>query len=130
MGTVLYALGKALLVNFQPTAARTTSTSGSGKDLRDYHGTAAVVLDSGAGGAGGTLDVTFEESDDNSTWADVPAAAFDEGTNFTQVGNAASQQVRHFNVGDRKRYMREKHVIGGSGNFTYSVNFLGQKQYS
>src|SRR5438128_941936 len=89
---------------------------GGGKYVDEGDG--VLVLDSGAGGAGGTLDVTFEESDDNSTgWTAVAAADLNktDGTtgNFTQVVNAASQQIRSFDVGKRKRYLRETHAVGG-----------------
>jgi hypothetical protein len=118
----------------QPTATRTTTTNGTGLDLQAYEGMVDMVLDSAAGGAGGTLDVTFEESDDNSTgWTAVPAADLNktDGTtgNFAQVVNAASLQYRSFDVNKRKRYLRETHAIGGSGSFAYSVNIIPVKKY-
>lgn len=132
MSTVLHALGNALLLNLQPTAARTTSASGTAVDLQDYHGTGALVLDAAAGtGTTPTNDITFEESDDNSTFTAVPAGAFYGGANYTQLVTTASRQVLYFNVAERKRYLREKHVVAGTTpSYTYSVNFLGQKQYS
>lgn len=134
MSSIVNALLRGQLLNVQPTAARASTTNGTGVDLQAYEGVAALVLDSGAGGAGGTLDVTFEESDDNSTgWAAVPAADLNktDGTtgNFAQVVNAAAQQIRSFDTNKRKRYMRETHAVGGGGTFSYSVNLVGLKKY-
>jgi len=133
----VHALAKALLLNLlpSPTAARTTSTTGSAVNLLDYEGTAALVLDSAAATAGTnpTLDVTLEESDDGSTaWTAVPATRYAEGAEFAQVTSTASQQVRHLNVSDCKQFVREKHVIGGtsSPSFVHSLNLLAKKKYS
>ena len=133
MTAIVNAFAKALLVNLLPTAARTATGQGAAINLLDYEGVVAVLLDSAAGGGTTpTLDVSFEESDDGSTnWTAVPAAAINEGTNFTQVVAAASQQIRHFNVSERKQYLREAHVIAGTTpTFTYSLNLVGQKKYS
>ncbi len=132
MSTVLRALGNAKLLNVAPTAAKTTTASGTAIDLQDYHGTGILVLDSAAGtGTSPTLDLSFEESDDNTTFTAVAAGAFDGGANFTQVTGTASQQELTFDVGARKRYLRAKWTIGGTTpSFTFSVNCLAQKQYS
>lgn len=137
MTASVHALTKALLLNLLPgpTAARTTSTTGAAINLLDYEGTAALVLDSAAATAGTnpTLDVTLEESDDGSTgWVAVPATAYAEAGEFAQVTSTASQQIRHFNVSDRKQYVREKHVIGGTAtpSFVHSLNLLAKKKYS
>lgn len=137
MTASVHALAKALLLNLlpSPTAARTTSTTGAAINLLDYEGTGAMILDSAAATAGTTptLDVTLEESDDGSTnWTAVPPAAYAEAVEFAQVTTTASQQVRHFNVSDRKQFVREKHVIGGSASpsFVHSLNLLAKKKYS
>jgi hypothetical protein len=136
MTSTLHAFAKALIASIAACLSRTSSASGTGVDLLDYEGSCCFVLDAGAATAGTnpTLDVTFEESlDDGATdaYAAVPAGAFQEGTNFGQVTNAASMQVRHFNVSDRKRYIRAKWVLGGTATptFPFGVAFLGQKKY-
>ena len=133
MTSIQHALQKALLIVLQATAAKTATGNGTAVDCVDYEGSAAVVLDSAAAGAGTnpTLDVTLEESDDNSTFTAVPATAFSGGANFTQVTNAASQQLIYMTMSDRKRYIRSKHTIGGtnSPSFTFSCHIVSQKKY-
>jgi len=120
------------LVSLSAIATRTTTSQGSGVDMSGYTGMAAIVLDSSVGGGTGTLDVTLEESDDNSTFTAVAAGSYAGGANFTQVTNAAaSQQVIFTNVADRKRYLRAKWTIGGgSPSFTFCTHILAQKKYS
>lgn len=135
MSNQVMALGSVEApLNLKSVAAVTATGTGTGIDLQGYTGIGLIVLDSAAAGAGTnpTLDVTFEESDDNSTFTAVPAGAFLGDGNFTQVTNAVSKQVRKFVVDDRKRYIREAHAIGGtsSPSFTYGVALLGQKKYS
>ena len=122
-------------LNLSSVSSKTATGTGTGIDLAGYDGIGLVALDSAAASAGTnpTLDVTFEESDDNSTnWTAVPAAAFLGDGNFAQVTNAVSKQVRKFVVNDRKRYIREAHAIGGTSSpaFTFGVAFIGQKKYS
>lgn len=130
----IHALGKALLTSLAAVLSRTSSSQGSGVDLRDYEGQACFVLSAGAATAGTnpTLDVTFEESDDDSTYSAVPYADFSEGAEMTQVTTTAGMQIRHFDVTKRKRYVRAKWVIGGTSSpaFPFGVGFIGQKKYS
>jgi len=134
MSNTLHALAAALVSALAVCLSRTATAQGTGVDLLDYEGTATVVLDAGAATAGSspTLEVTLDESDDNSTWTAVPAAAYAEGTNFTQVTTTAGVQIRHFNVSERKRYLRGNWVIGGTSNpaFPFGLAFIGRKKYS
>jgi hypothetical protein len=132
MSNTLMAIGKGNLLSLAANATRTTSSNGSGVDIQGYTGLAAIILDSTAEASTGTLDVTLEESDDNSTFTAVAAGSYMGGANFAQVTNAAaSQQVIFTNVADRKRYLRAKWVSGGgSPSATFCVHVLAQKKYS
>ena len=82
------------VVLFVP-AVRTASANGTGVDVTDYEGVAAVVLTSTAEAATGTMDLTIQDSPDNSVWTNVTLL---DGA-FTQVTNAGtSQQVRRIDL--------------------------------
>lgn len=120
-----YSFLNAIIKNLFGTAARTTTANGTGVDLANCRGGAAVVLDSAAGtGTTPTLDVKLQSSPDNSTWTDA-------GLAFTQVTNSgASQQVVAIDVTKLQRYVRAVATIGGTTpSFTFSVNLLTDKQY-
>ena len=108
-----------------PTGAKTATGQGSGVDLQDYEGDVLFILDSAAGGGSSpTLDVTVEDSDDNSSFSALSGAA------FTQVTGSASTQKLSINADESKRYVRVKYTVGGSSpTFTFSVNGLGLKKY-
>lgn len=108
----------AVIKNLFPTAARTTTANGSGVDLQAVKGGAIVIVDSAAGtGTTPTLDLKLQSSPDNSTWTDVSGAA------FTQIINAASQQIFGIDVTKCQRYVRAVATIGGTTpSFTFSVN--------
>ena len=108
-----------------PTGEKTATGNGSGVDLKGYEGDVLFVLDSAAGGGSSpTLDVTIEDSDDNSTFASLSGAA------FMQVTGTASTQKITISADECKRYVRVKYTIGGSSpTFTFSVNGLGLQKY-
>lgn len=115
---------KTTVIPFLATAARTTTTNGTGIDIKDYTGKIKVVLDSAAGtGTSPTLDVKLQESDTvGGTYVDISGAA------FTQVVGASSLQSIGLEVNDRKRFIRAVATIGGtSPSFTSSVNAIGMK---
>lgn len=114
------------LVNLFATAARTSTTNGTGVDVSGLEGLVEVVLDSAAGsGTTPTMDVKLQSSADNSTgWTDVGGAV------FTQVAGTASQQKIQVNISKAKKYVRAVATIAGTTpSFTASVNMLGCKQY-
>ena len=126
MSVIQQNLGKLNLIAGHPTAARTATGQTSGIDLRDYDGSVVFLLDSAAGaGTSPTLDVTIEESADNSSFSALSGAA------FTQVTGTASAQKLSIDKDNAKRYVRIKYTIGGSSgqSFTFSVNALGLKKY-
>ena len=106
-------------------AARTATANGTGVDLKDYIGQAKVILHSALGtGTTPTLDVKLQDSDDNSTFADIT------GATFTQVTDAAaSLQAIGVDVDKVKRYVRAVATIGGTTpSFTCNCIIVGRKQ--
>ena len=125
MSIIQQNLEKINLIAGHPTAARTATGQTSGIDLRTYDGDVVFVLDSAAGGGSSpTLDITIEDSADNSSFSALSGAA------FTQVTGTASAQTLDINKDEAKRYVRIKYTIGGSSpTFTFSVNSIGLKKY-
>ena len=126
MSVIQQNLGKLNLIAGHPTAARTATGQTAGIDLRVYDGDVVFVLDSAAGaGTSPTLDVTIEDSADNSSFSALSGAA------FTQVTGTASAQKLSIDKDNAKRYVRIKYTIGGSSgqSFTFSVNGFGLKKY-
>ena len=125
MAIIQQALDKIALIAGHPTAARTATGQTSGIDLKDYDGDVVFLLDSAAGtGTSPTLDVTIEDSADNSSFAAITDAA------FTQVTTTASAQKLVVNKDSARRYVRVKYTIGGTTpSFTFSVNAVGVTKY-
>ena len=125
MAIIQQALDKIALIAGHPTAARTATGQTSGIDLKDYDGDVVFLLDSAAGtGTSPTLDVTIEDSADNSSFAAITDAA------FTQVTGTASAQKLVVNKDSARRYVRVKYTIGGTTpSFTFSVNAVGVTKY-
>jgi hypothetical protein len=122
---MFYDIGSLTLLNLSPTQALTATANGAGVDMKDFVGTVAVILDSAAGTGTTPANTTkIQDSDDNSTFADVAGAA------FAQVTNAGvSQQRIGLNVDSVRRYIRTVDTISGTTpSFTRSVNVLGRKQ--
>jgi len=82
---------------------------------------ALVVVNSGANGAGGTVNVKVQESDDNSSWADVAGAAFAQITE----ANDNTVYVGHLNLVSRKRYLRLVATVGTAACDLGAVVLLG-----
>jgi hypothetical protein len=125
MAIIQQALDKIALIAGHPTAARTATGQTSGIDLKDYDGDVVFLLDSAAGtGTSPTLDVTIEDSADDSSFAAITDAA------FTQVTGTASAQKLVVNKDSARRYVRVKYTIGGTTpSFTFSVNAVGVTKY-
>lgn len=125
MAILQQALDKLALIAGHPTAARTATGQTSGIDLQTYDGDVVFLLDSAAGsGTSPTLNVTIEDSADNSSFAAISGAA------FTQVTGTASAQKLVINKDSARRYVRVKYTIGGSSpSFTFSVNAVGVTKY-
>jgi len=125
MAIIQQALDKIALIAGHPTAARTATGQTSGIDLKDYDGDVVFLLDSAAGtGTSPTLDVTIEDSADDSSFAAITDAA------FTQVTGTASARKLVVNKDSARRYVRVKYTIGGTTpSFTFSVNAVGVTKY-
>ena len=125
MGLNRINLERLELLSGLGTSTKTATGNGTGIDLQGYEGDILFVLDSGAGGGSSpTLDVTIEDSDDNSTFGSLSGAA------FTQVTDSASTQKLSISADECKRYVRVKFTIGGSSpTFDLSVTGLGLKKY-
>lgn len=102
------------------------SANGTGVDVKDYIGTMQVMLDAGAATAGTspTLDVKIQDSDDDTTFADVTGKA------FTQVTSVASRQQLVLDTNAVRRYVRAVATVGGTNSpaFPVSVQAVGVKQ--
>lgn len=111
-------------------AARTAtpSVASSGVDVSAYEGLAAVIFNCALGtGTTPTCDAKLIESDDNTTFTDVPSGA------YTQVTGAAGAGIQKIvtNLGDRKKYLAISPVIAGTTpSFTCSGSLIGKKKYA
>lgn len=114
------------LVSMHPTAARTATGQGTSVDLKDFDGDLLLLLDSSVGtGTSPTLDVTLEESSDDSTFTALSGSAFSQVTD-----SSASQQKLAINKDAAKRYVRVKYTLGGTTpSFTFSVNAVAAPKY-
>lgn len=114
----------ALTASFMPAATVSATANGAGVDLAAFKGGIAIILDSAAGGVGGTMDVAIEDSADNVSFApllDESGAAI----TFAQVVNAVSHQKIAFHRHLARRYIRPAITIAGGGNFTCAAIVAG-----
>lgn len=91
-------------------AITAAAVNGTGVDTRGFEEAKAIYY-AAPSGAGTTSDCKLQESDDNSTFADVT------GATFTQVTTAGGAKVNtmNINLSKRKRYVRLVHTgAGGS----------------
>lgn len=84
--------------------AASYSLVGTSVDVLGY--SALVLLESGTNGTGGTVDVKLQDSDDNSTWADVTSGA------FTQVTTANDNATYEKAYTGGKQYLRVVCTVG------------------
>ncbi len=105
-------------------AARTANANGSGVNLSNGLGSTNAVLNVGSvSGTTPTLDVKMQESDDDTTYTDIPGATFNQVT----AGN--QRQVIRFLRS--KAFCRAVATIGGTTpSFTFSVEVFGQAKHS
>lgn len=110
-----------------PPAARISTANGVGIDMKEAELGLFALLDVGAvTGTNPTLDVTLEESNDNSVFTAVndfktgSPAAFAQRTDNPENGIIALTFKRS------KRFVRARAVLGGtSPSFTFSVSLHG-----
>lgn len=120
-------LGDQLQVlNLIPVASVTATGNGTGVDLQQLAGEIAVVCDiKNTAGATPTMDVTLEESSDDSTYTAISGAA------FTQVTTGVLVAKISLNKNELKRYLRAVKTIGGTSSpaFLVSVKAFGINKY-
>jgi hypothetical protein len=109
--------------SFAPQAVTATG-GGTGLDLGNGVNSTNAILEVGAvTGTAPTLNVKLQESDDNTTWTDIPNGA------FTQV--TAANQRQAIRVQRSKQYCRAHATVGGTTpSFTLCVEILAQKKYT
>lgn len=97
---------------------RTATATIQGTDVSGFHG-AMFVIDIGAWTAN-DLTVTFQDSDDNSTWADIATASLDGDQNLAIVTGIAST-VRYTGYKGNKKYIGAKITDAASGDAVVGV---------
>lgn len=96
--------------SLQP-AARIATANGAGVDLQNF-GAAVAVATFGAW-TDGTHTIKLQESDDNSSFADVAAAQVDGSNPAVSGSGGASQSYRLGYLGS-KRYIRAVTTVSGA----------------
>lgn len=105
-------------------ASRDASANGTGQLTKNFAtDRISLLLDSTAGGVGGTLDVKIQTSDALAAdYTDVAGAA------FAQVGNAVSTQEIGLEPLALKKYVRAVATIAGGGTFVAQVKLIARKE--
>ena len=101
--------GVKAVVGLQADNWGIATNNGPGIDALDYDET-LIVLNAGAVGASGTVDVKVQESADNSSFSDISGAAFTQIT----AANDETIYVGRVKMGEktRKRYLRVVATVG------------------
>lgn len=97
------------------------SLAGSSVDVLGYR--VLVELAAGACGAGGSVAVKLQESDDAATWTDVSAGAF---TTVTEANDNATQELAYSGT---RRYIRAVATVAGAA-CEFGVSVLKGAAYS
>jgi hypothetical protein len=97
---------------------RTATATIVGTEVADFGG-ACFVVDIGAWTAD-DLTVTFQDSDDNSVWADIAAANLDGDQDLAIVTGIAST-VRYTGYKGNKKYIGAKITDAASGDAVVGV---------
>jgi len=103
-------------------AQKNATVAVAGTEVAGFHG-ACFVLEVGAHTADG-ITVTYQDSDDNSTWADIPAAKLDFSTGASQdMALTADNDNATYYIGYKgsKRYIGAKITDAGSGDIILGI---------
>ena len=78
------------------SCANTAAATGTGVDLQDYEGPVVIVQNHGV--STGTLDGKIQDSDNNSSFADVAGLTFTQSTTTADIKSLVvrSKQVRRY----------------------------------
>lgn len=87
------------------------TVNGATIDRQGFDGWAHFLCDFGTPGASATSDVKVQESDDDSTWADVPADGAGTTALLAQQTTAAGRLRLDVKLRKRKRYLRLVNVV-------------------
>jgi hypothetical protein len=104
----------------------TATANRAGVDVSQFIGVAIVLLTAlNTAGTTPTLDVKLQDSPDNTTFTDVPGAAFAQVT----TGAGAIQSIG-LNMDGVAKYLRVVDTLGGTSSpaTTRSVILIGRKQ--
>lgn len=105
-------------------AARTASANGTGVDVRNADDVLVILTNGTTTGTNPTLDVTIEDSANNSSFAAVSGYAFAQVTAAIAGGDAAlTLQVPKRAL---RRYIRAVATIGGTNTPTFACAVLVQ----
>lgn len=110
-----------IAVGIEPALYTPAVTTGTSVDCLGY-AEALIVLDVGLATATGSLAVKVQDSDDNSTFADITGATFTTVT----VANDHNQYVGNILLKNKGRYVR---IVGTltTDNVTYGVSMILSK---
>lgn len=129
MTSFLSALAKYTLTALEAVLSRNSNLTGTAFDTAGYEGQIGVLLTAGAATAGTnpTLDCKIQHSHTTTSgdFVDLP------GATFSQVTNAASQQLRLIDRNDCRRYIRLVGTLGGTSTptFPYGASVLAARKY-
>lgn len=112
---------KLKCVTLHAKAATTATATIQGTEVADFLG-AMWVIDIGAWTANG-LTVTLQDSNDNSTWADVAASNLygDMTANDLAIVTGIASTVYHVGYKGSKKYIGAKITDAGSGDAVVGV---------
>lgn len=113
---------KVEVVQLFTKIARTATATIQGTEVADYHG-ACFIVDVGAHTAD-DLVVTYQESDDNSTWSNIAESNLEQNGNTAQsrsiVAGDADSQI-YVGYKGNKRYIGAVITDSGTGNAVVGV---------
>lgn len=100
---------------------RTASATIQGTEVADFGG-ACFVVDIGAHSAD-DMSITFQESDDNSSWSNIAAANLD-GDQSLEIVAAHANTVRYTGYKGNKKYIGAIITDGGTGDAVFGVSVV------
>lgn len=113
-----------------PIASYNASSNGSGVDISGYAEPVIAVLYryKNTAGANPTFAISFEHSEDNTTFAAVPAAALTDAdgaaATFSAAGTTAGVQKLALRKQLLKKYLRVVYTIGGTSSPAFLANVV------